>query len=214
MNVNDATAPEPTGDRLEMIFDRQRELSKKYSEIEGKAGIGRGILPATFHIDDPKCQYFLKDLAWRVTEELAEAIESMADPVHCKEEVADAWHFLVELVIEIGLGPADVVDDNLGKDRLDIIIPGKNTGLDSETVVMFSAWKVVETLGLAMNCLKNKPWKQSHVSTDVDKFEDLVVQSVGRLGLLSWTVGMSADAVFELYFKKSEVNRFRQRSEY
>ena len=77
-----------------------------------------------------------------------------------------------------------------------------------------AAYVLVEKLGIAMNCLKQKPWKQTHMLTDTARFEYLIIETFYHWVTFARTIGMNAQEAFDFYFKKSEVNIFRQRSQY
>ena len=74
--------------------------------------------------------------------------------------------------------------------------------------------RVVEELFEASHTLKNSPWKQSHVLTDEDHFYEELSDAFHFFIELCITVGIDPEALYKLYFKKSEVNKFRQRSAY
>lgn len=137
MNVNDAEKEEVTGDKLEAIFIRQRELMEKYHPIEEQQGLLlTPDIPVNLH--DPKGQARLKDFAWRVTEELGEA----------------------------------------------------------------------------MNCLKNKPWKQTFMETDEAHYKEEIVDALHFFVELCILSGFDAESLTDMYLRKSQVNKFRQRSNY
>ncbi len=107
----DTEAPED-GDWLQNIFNRQFQLEEKYHDIEE----GNGFIhpPSVGELDDAKTQWFLKDAAYRVVEELSEATncfknkpwkqtQVLTDKEHYFEEVADAFHFFVRFCIYSGL---------------------------------------------------------------------------------------------------------------
>ena len=76
-------------------------------------------------------------------------------------------------------------------------------------------WRIVEELGEAANCLKNKPWKKSELSTDVDHFNEELSDALHFFLELLISVHIdSADKIANLYLKKARVNKFRQRSNY
>ena len=76
------------------------------------------------------------------------------------------------------------------------------------------AWRITEELGEAMNCLKNKPWKQTEMETDKEHFIEEIIDGFHfYIELMQW-IGLTPDKVFELYSQKSRVNQFRQRSQY
>jgi len=74
--------------------------------------------------------------------------------------------------------------------------------------------RVIEELEEAMNCLKNKPWKQSQMETDKDHFYEELADGFHFYVALMLATGLDAETIFQTYFKKSEVNKFRQRSGY
>ncbi|HET7713102.1 MAG TPA: hypothetical protein VFK94_00930 [Patescibacteria group bacterium] len=112
MNINDIETDAPTeGDKLENIFDRQRTLEDTYESIEAENGFPH---PPSASLDDPRLQWFLKDAAYRVVEELSEATNTLknkpwksspvvTDEDHFYEEVADAFHFFIRFCIYAGL---------------------------------------------------------------------------------------------------------------
>jgi len=75
-------------------------------------------------------------------------------------------------------------------------------------------YRIAEELFEAGNCLKNKAWKQSQVPCDIDHFQEELADALHFFVQLFLEMGMTAEDVCKLYFKKSEVNKFRQRSKY
>ena len=76
------------------------------------------------------------------------------------------------------------------------------------------AWRITEEFGEAMNCLKNKPWKVTQMETDVVHYLEEIVDAFHFFIELCILSGLNAEDLFRFYFKKSEVNKFRQRSDY
>ena len=137
MNVLDAEKEQITGDMLETIFNRQKELMKKYHKIERDSGLLQTeSVPVS--LNSRFGQARLKDFAWRITEELGEA----------------------------------------------------------------------------MNCLKNKPWKQTHMETDRVHFEEEIIDALHFFIEMCILIGFDARSLTEMYLKKSLVNKFRQESNY
>ena len=128
MNVNDAEKEKIEGDMLEMIFKRQKELMKKYEKIEDD----NGLLQTSFvpvDLNDRFGQARLKDFAWRITEELGEAMNClknkpwkqthmMTDATHYCEEIVDAFHFFIELCILSGFDAIDLTEMYLKKSQV------------------------------------------------------------------------------------------------
>ena len=156
MNVNDVTEKIEVPENIwKAIFEKQWELAQKYKDIEG---MGDLLDPAVLknNINTRQGQKWIKDFAWRVTEELAEADEAYYsnELIHYVEELSDALHFLVELSL-IANYDYTFVKQNFNHDK------GKENSYSN----------VIYPLGLMCNCLKNKPWKQTEMLTDKNKFE-------------------------------------------
>ena len=66
----------------------------------------------------------------------------------------------------------------------------------------------------AIDCLKNKSHKQTMVETDVDHFGEEVADALHYFIEACILAGITASDLFSLYMRKSEVNKFRQRSKY
>lgn len=215
MNVHDAETQEFIGEnRLLDIFDRQFILTVKYKEIERQNGFYvPEELPVV--IDDRHAQLFIKGHVWRVTEELCEAWEAYQDAlttgdyVHYLEEMSDALHFYVELLIFVGIGC-----DELGS--LEEIIKGSGLlkGKPDGSLPFFVVMEPVYFMGLAMNCLKNKPWKQSQMLTDQGKMRGYLKKGFKSLIEAFYLSGMGADDIWKIYVQKNSVNQFRIRSSY
>lgn len=76
------------------------------------------------------------------------------------------------------------------------------------------AYRCVEEISEATNCLKNKPWKSTPVLTDKQHFLEELADGFHFYVRMFLLAGLSAEDVYKLYFKKSEVNKFRQESNY
>ncbi|MBC8183257.1 dUTP diphosphatase [candidate division KSB1 bacterium] len=225
MNVEDVNEiPDEYDDRLVMIWDRQKELTEKYYPIERENMCGLGLLPGldAFTIHGTLSQEICKNYAWRITEELAEAYDAFRHSgklVHAWEEMSDALHFLVELYILNSLTPEVVTKDihNFAQqDMLGNLFKSEQTKVRSRSVlsIEYHIFNLVVTMGLAMNCLKQKPWKQTHILTDANRFENYLCALLPLWVKIAKAMDISAERAFEFYFKKSEVNKFRIRSQY
>ena len=216
VNIKDFKAPpDVIGDKLDAIFERQKELMKKYHIIEATSGLLQ-TYDVPVDLDDAKGQARIKDFAWRCTEELMEAMNAHQHMLHFGEEVADAFHFLVELTILSGFTAKDMtayLDGDLGEDKLDLSfracsIAGKAGSLRF-TIIEF-------LIGLGMTChtLKNKPWVQTQRITDKEEFKKRLIKTFLQFIEICISAEIPAKELFNLYFRKSEVNKFRQRSQY
>lgn len=238
MNITHAIEENVSGDMLEAIFGRQNELMIKYHDIELRSGLMQ-TEDCPVNLDDKRGQARIKDYSWRVTEELGEALDAkMQDDLpHFKEELIDGLHFLTELSILSGIGV-----DNIIKNGIDYWEEkeGNNwaSGVLWESVVaeaydfdklfgllhlagyLYDDFDLEERIssfimhiGMTCNCLKNKPWKQSNMITDKEAFyKSLGATWISYISILMITMG--AEEICDTYLRKSQVNKFRQRSNY
>ena len=211
MNITHAVEEEYNGDRLKVIFDRQRELMEKYHDIESRSGLVQ-TEDCPVNLDDKRGQARIKDFSWRVIEEVGEALDAYAqnDMVHFAEELIDGLHFLTELTILSGYDYCDIVKQEFepGEDSLTKLIPSILENDISNCVMV-----LVRELGMMCNCLKNKPWKQTSMMTDKENYyKQLRKVWYSYIALVSNE--LEANGIVGTYLKKSQVNKFRQRSNY
>lgn len=238
MNITHAIEENVSGDMLEAIFGRQNELMIKYHDIELRSGLMQ-TEDCPVNLDDKRGQARIKDYSWRVTEELGEALDAkMQDDLpHFKEELIDGLHFLTELSILSGISV-----DNIIKNGVDYWEEREGTnwayGVLWESVVaeaydldnlkglihlagyLYDDFELEERIssfimhiGMTCNCLKNKPWKQSNMITDKEAFyKSLGATWISYISILMIT--MDAEEICDTYLRKSQVNKFRQRSNY
>lgn len=222
MNITHAVEEEIHGDKLKAIFDRQKELMEKYHDIELRSGLLQ-TEDCPVNLDDKRGQARIKDFSWRVTEEVGEALDAyyQKDMVHFAEELIDGLHFLTELTILSGYNYKDIVCDfatyydNDNVDCLELLFSYGEELRKSKGEVRINqdVTEFVMQLGMMCNCLKNKPWKQTNMVTDKDNFFDhLICVWLCYFSLLSNI--LNPDEIAQTYLKKSQVNKFRQRSNY
>lgn len=217
MNINHATVEEVTGDKLQAIFTRQKSLMDKYHDIELKSGLLQ-TEDCPVNLDDKRGQARIKDFSWRVTEELGEALDAKATKDHYQEELIDGLHFLTELTILAGKDYHNILPEGTAlyhNDRLEDLVENAKECI-SRNGDNLNYWvsKFIENLGMMCNCLKNKPWKQSMMKTDQNAFYGRLSEVWVLYITLLVVSGMDADSIAITYLKKSQVNQFRQRSNY
>jgi len=211
MNINDfQEAQELPEDLLGYIFDKQRTLMEKYHPIEKANGLLIcEDVPVNLH--DAKGQARLKEMAWRCMEEVAEALEShylLKDPDHTKEELADALHFFVEMCILSDISPKHLLWTTEGDFK-------RAWEFYSKEKPIKSVAEFVLELGCTCNCLKNKPWKQTQMLTNIVEYNVHIRRAFYAFIYLCSMYGIKDEVeLFQLYFRKSQVNEFRQRSNY
>lgn len=215
MNITHAVKEDVTGDKLVAIFNRQKELMDKYHDIEKRSGLLQ-TESCPVNINDKKGQARIKDFAWRVMEEVGEALDANSgdDFEHTVEELIDGLHFLTELTILSGYEPKDIVWEHTnGNDLLLTLYCQADCHTSDKEILPKLITELVMDLGMMCNCLKNKPWKQTNMITDVNNFlHKLRLVWNDYFAILS--LFLKPQDIIEIYLKKSQVNKFRQRSNY
>lgn len=216
MNINDSKDLEKVEQPwLSFLLSKQAELVTKYKDIEKMPKLPMAI-------DTHEAQTWVKDFFWRVTEELAEAIEAFEkdEEDHFLEELSDALHFYLEIFILIDYRPQYKDDAHL-ESMIQQITELKKRAREGRGEWSIQsdyeeiAYECIYHMGLAANCLRNKKWKQSQVFVDKEKFYSLL--STGFIHLLSLMIYAGVTTKFDLlnlYYKKFQVNQFRQESKY
>jgi dimeric dUTPase (all-alpha-NTP-PPase superfamily) len=241
MNVEDFKDVEiPEGDMLETVFDHQRQLMNRYHIIEqtnvghhipsapGKLGEHDGALD----MQDRASQLRCKSFAWRVTEEITEAticlIPGDVNETHYYEELVDALHFSVELLLMSGIQESTLMSG--AKDRMICLFDGSKVLFDGagispmtskdlidplkQKVLRSAAYDVIERVGEACNRLKSKEWKTTPMLTDVAAYRKSIVEFFQSLIDLLALSGFDAKSVTAMYLRKNAVNKFRIGSNY
>jgi|SRR5690606_18060438 len=229
-------------DRLEQIFCQQRSHMSKYADIEAE----RGLLQTPdipVDLDDRFGQARLKDFAWRITEELGEALENVGPSGYLNqaayfEEIADVLHFLTEMTILAGYEPKQLLSSSavmpsLEKDEsvdlLNLLYTEaiqnirkeeRENPIDSNYIIPFDlgltlkTGQVVKELALACNKLKNKPWKRTPKPTNFEAFDHHFRKTWLRFIELAHIAGMDETELYNQYFGKSQVNIKRRETNY
>jgi hypothetical protein len=217
VNIHDFTSEFTEADVKDIwniIFSRQKELSEKYVPIEVNNGL-RWTPDEHWDLDDSKAQAQAKDFAWRVMEEIGESMEayelckhyemigkdSSEQLTHASEELGDGLHFLVELCLFSGVTPHQISQ---------FISFEECTSSES---IFKRVFEVNKWMGITMNCLKNKPWKQTQYPTDKKKF-NLHLLNAFKAYIILMLYFMKPLEILDFYFRKSKVNQFRIESNY
>lgn len=206
MNITHATSETYEGEALQAIFNRQRELITKYHDIELKSGLMQ-TEDCPVNLDDKRGQARIKDFSWRITEEIGEALDALYEEggesglLHFHEELIDGLHFLTEMTILTGIDTSNWTLDNLLK----------KTSRQPLTELIS---RFIQVLGMMCNCLKNKPWKQTMMKTNKENFYNHLQQVWEVYISILASQGFTEEDICDIYFRKSQVNKFRQRSNY
>ena len=217
MNIKHAVEEKMEGDLLKAIFDRQKSLMGKYHDIELKSGLLQ-TEDCPVNLDDKRGQARIKDFSWRVTEELGEALDARTNKDHYQEELIDGLHFLTELTILAGKDYNTILPINpvYDEDHLRDLVENANEVISRKLNDTLDFWvsRFIEQLAMMCNCLKNKPWKQSMMKTDREAFYNRLTNVWVCYITILVVSGMNAEDIAGTYLKKSQVNIFRQRSNY
>lgn len=210
MNITHAKKEKTNKESLRAIFDRQKELMEKYHDIEFKSGLMQ-TEDCPVNLDDKRGQARIKDFAWRITEEIGEALDAIENEsgesalLHFHEELVDGLHFLTEMTILTGYDLPeyttlkDLIEEGSYRDCYSL------NDLVSDHVCY---------LGMMCNCLKNKPWKQSMMRTNKENFyKHLKLVWSNYIAILT-SQDLTEEEITDLYLRKSQVNQFRVRSNY
>lgn len=210
MNITHAKKEKTNKESLRAIFDRQKELMEKYHDIEFRSGLMQ-TEDCPVNLDDKRGQARIKDFAWRITEEIGEALDAIENEsgesalLHFHEELVDGLHFLTEMTILTGYDLPkyttlkDLIEEGSYRDCYSL------NDLVSDHVMY---------LGMMCNCLKNKPWKQSMMKTNKENFyKHLKLVWSNYIAILT-SQDLTEEEITDLYLRKSQVNQFRVRSYY
>lgn len=210
MNITHAKKETTNKESLRAIFNRQKELMEKYHDIEFKSGLMQ-TEDCPVNLDDKRGQARIKDFAWRITEEIGEALDAIENEsgesalLHFHEELVDGLHFLTEMTILTGY---DLPEYTTLKDLIE-----EGSYRDYYTLNDLVSDHVMY-LGMMCNCLKNKPWKQSMMKTNKENFyKHLKLVWSNYIAILT-SQDLTEEEITDLYLRKSQVNLFRQRSNY
>lgn len=180
-------------DVLPKIFAHQKELMERFHHIElaNLPELRHPSYTLPLNLDHMRAQLRLKEYAGRITEELVES-KLTTEIAKAREEVIDALHFLVELFIMLGL-EAEFFDE----DPEPYFFTGDGFGS-----VMAKLWG-------AMNMLRFRPWKQTAVATDRDKFLVQIKSLWFRFADVFVELDMSTEEVLGIYLGKNAINHTR-----
>lgn len=210
MNITHAKKEKTNKESLRAIFDRQKELMEKYHDIEFKSGLMQ-TEDCPVNLDDKRGQARIKDFAWRITEEIGEALDAIENEsgesalLHFHEELVDGLHFLTEMTILTGY---DLPEYTTLKDLIE-----EGSYRDCYTLNDLVSDHVMY-LGMMCNCLKNKPWKQSMMKTNKENFYKHLKLVWSNYVAILTSQDLTEEEITDLYLRKSQVNQFRQRSNY
>jgi hypothetical protein len=211
--------------RFTEIFKRQRDLMARFDPIEEVNGLCQ-TRDVPVNINDRFGQARLKDFAWRITEELCEANDILEwhgyQHAEFQEELIDAFHFLVELAILSDLAPDQIIqlidagvllDESYGDfleswfASCEMPLVGAHPTLPQ---VQEEIHNVIFNLGMSMNLLKLRPWKQKAIThTNSGEYHLKIAKTFEAFAQLLFTVKLTPQHLYDWYFQKSNTNHAR-----
>lgn len=214
--------------RLDEIFQQQRQLMRKYAEIEASNGFGYE-LPLDLH--NPHDQAVIREHFGRITEELVEVIDAYSQVItspypqsgmdEVLGEMADVYHFLIETFIISGLDPlwavikpTDKVPGETLDCKLKFVFHSPHVGGYQGQVLSPLAMSMVIFLYRAQHELKNKHWCRTQRETDIEKFHEYLREAHFAFISMCATLEFSHLDLYHAYMGKSKINRQRQDSGY
>lgn len=186
-------------DSLKTIINLQTELANRYNTFEPNKIYD-------FDINVYQDQQIFKDfLQIRFIEELTEAMADTQNINHFKEEITDAFNFLVTAYSIYGWG-------NDLEWHFDAAVTPLEISNTSEIKELM--WNIVQLVGNTCNHLKNRPWRQSQYLVDLYVFEKDLKEIWVYFNYVLSILGITPREIFEQWSLKYQVNKFRLDSNY
>lgn len=190
--------------KLSEIFAKQAELVDGLRPIYLKNGFNLHAKPFPWPLDDRHYQEEFRLLAWRFTEELQEARAEMIilreSKETLREEIADAFHFLVELGLAIGMAP-------------DSGLPPLET-IESLPTAHWKPhlpfWFCVSSMAALMVSFRQRPWRTDNRLTWTARVHQAFNYLLIDFYRLCKELGISSDELFSAYMAKNAVNHQRK----
>jgi len=192
------------------LFSAAKDQFLMYEKLEGIDDWEK----YDFSIDCSCDQMKFKDmLQIRFIEELTEASTCMNEPEeHFWEEIGDSLNFFLSAYVMLG------VDFNKFKSPEELLINyklavkhQKPLYLDEYSKIVYP---VIEKVGYLCNLLKNRPWAQSCFLVSMTDFEIRLNELWEEFWKFFDYMRISPTEVFEMFWKKYQVNLHRIRTGY
>jgi dimeric dUTPase (all-alpha-NTP-PPase superfamily) len=111
------------GDKLDLLFDKQKELFKR--QLENSAAVNK--MRNLYEINEPFDGYRIFMLSTALLHEAVELQretswkwwkkETKTDIDKVQEEIIDIWHFMIQVSIEAGLDSKKLIEKYMEKNR-------------------------------------------------------------------------------------------------
>lgn len=188
------------------FIENQRGRMQRFGQIERMNGFWRPT--QAFDIQEPHAQCLLRRYGWQIVEEVCEVRDAWGGE-HMAEEIADVYHFLIELMIagEFDADLCEILPQNL-EDHFEL----RSIFLSSQRSHWSPAnyWlSFIEQIGMTMNLLKNRPWRTDNRPTDRRRFIDSLRQCFVYFYYAADASNQTALSLSLAYSLKAKINEKR-----
>lgn len=224
--------------RLEEIFKRQAAYVESLTPTLRRNNLWIDAYP--LDLNNRHAQEHFRLLAWRLTEEICEALNVVnlaldgidsSDEARAtfNEEVADALHFLVELCLATGVTKDEFLSgteedglvlydgiselDSLGllfRDSLRFISYAQRKQVQEGRFTAPKWCEVIVQLGLAMQSLRQRPWRTDDRPTERKDWVLGLHLTFRKFVECCILSGIGSTTLYEAYFAKAKINDERQ----
>lgn len=204
-------------DHLYEIFDAQEKLLRSLAPIyEHNEFFEKNKFP--FNLDSRHAQEEFRLLAWRISEEVYEALEEYdkGNVNEYREEVADVMHFFAELAIICGVSSTEVAtggDANMllpdGGDYLAASFDRAN--MYPMRLTAQQAWGLFLTaFAHLMMEFKQRPWRTDNRPSDPGRVKHFFGVAWFSFVTACICTGIDASILHHHYFLKQQTNQKRK----
>lgn len=199
--------------RLEHIFAVQTKLAHEFHEIErDNLPIG-GDVGLIVNLNTCAGQARIRELTARVCMECAEFERTTPRSTESLDELADVFHFLVELFICIGVDPKTISPHCGNHADHDSLVCSFVVAANTITVRSLDTryvWaELTDALWHWVNQLKFKPWKRHPKKTDVEAFRSCAKAIFVSFLRICLYLDVDDNALNAAYFRKHQENESR-----
>lgn len=206
-------------DRLHDLFDAQLKLIHRILPVYSANGFDEWTRAPK--LDSRIHQVHVKYVAWCFIEEIIEAEDADGPKVH--EEVVDALHFILELMIFCDMGTDDLfrytmksigVNPAPSLDRLDYLFFMSSCNSPGLVDHHSPLSRLTVALGRAMYLLKQKPWRITDRPTNVEELKCSLGVLFHAFIIYAQSKGLTAKSLWLGYADKNQINHNRVKEKY
>lgn len=187
------------------ILKRQRELFLKFEDIEHTNGLLLDWRDELDDLDSPLQQMKVRRYLWAITEEIGETLESRWLGSTSTEEIADAFHYVMELYIILRMLPYSLTLE------MTFAIEEEHPIVKVKTIDEYWLVCLVQLARLG-NLFKNRPHTQRRRPTSRVSVESALHQVLQTFIRACISERVTPEVLAASYFEKADVNDHRIKS--